>query len=107
MTTQLTIPGPLHPDLFDGETPIRVPIGLPLKVYQVAVTYVVHENERQTVMLAARNHQEASRLALTLAESRADENEDDFDVEDCQELDGVEPEQTHIDAWYTSGGGRL
>lgn len=86
-TAQMCIPGPNHPDLFDGETPMMLPLDKPLAAYQVRVTYTVTERESATVMVAARNAKEAARIAIDRVEGRADDNERDHDIEEVERLD--------------------
>jgi hypothetical protein len=46
------IKGPMHPDLFDGETPIMlaIPVSEAGKVFEVEITYTVSGGETTTVM---------------------------------------------------------
>lgn len=55
--------GPMHPDLFDGETPIRQPVTL--RLYEVDVEYVIEEQGLVTVL--ARDETEARRGAVRAA----------------------------------------
>lgn len=82
----MLVPGPNHPDLFDGESPVMLPLEKPVKAFQVRVTYAVTERESATVMVAARNAEEAQRIAIGRVEGRADDNEHDHDVEDVEAL---------------------
>ena len=62
------IPGPLHPDLFGGETPIMVPCeGLPA-VFGVEVCWPAGaEIECRKLTVLARSHGEAAHLALDVS----------------------------------------
>ncbi|MDT8428521.1 MAG: hypothetical protein RQ757_07115 [Pseudomonadales bacterium] len=48
----VAIPGPLHPDLFDGQTPIMqlVPLDSQLKVYRLHYTVTETTNEEEEVI---------------------------------------------------------
>lgn len=93
------LPGPLHPDLFDDETPVMVRPENPLNLYAVEVCYVVHEEDRSCLFVAAEDEDEARRLALTLAKRDAEENEDCHEVFDADEIDGV-PSQEQALEWF-------
>ncbi len=70
MTAQtIFIEGPMHPDLFDGETPIMmaVPIDEACDVFSVGVEYSITDEEYCTVLAA--NEKEASDIATELFHS--------------------------------------
>lgn len=83
------IDGPLHPDLFDGETPVKVPVQA--KHYKVDVEYSadVRVLRDGSVRLLAADRAEAERLAVeTVGKGSADP--DESDVEDVEVVDVVE-----------------
>lgn len=98
------VPGPMHPDMFDGETPILVPLAKPPKVYEVAVSYTVTERETRRIRVAANNKREAMAAAVAQAEEQADDNEDDFEAEHIQALDCA-PNDSELTAWQARRGG--
>ena len=64
---KIWIDGPMHPDLFDGETPIREMVDLHdcgLRVYKVQCTYFVPEE--QTHFVVATNDFQAEDIAWNL-----------------------------------------
>lgn len=83
-------PGPMHPDLFDGETPIMVP--RKLRAYRVPVKYhiPVVEFESDTVVVFANDAEEAERIAIEVVKERADVDAEEFEAEDADELDNHE-----------------
>lgn len=97
-TTELYVPGPLHPDLFGGETPLMVPLQEVPRVYGVEVGFTVTTRESVRLDVAATSEEEAARLALEQAEDQAAEDEDDFDVEDVEALD-ADPSDKQLQAW--------
>lgn len=86
MNAPLVIPGPLHPDLFDGATPVMVPLDKPLRAYEVEVAYAVTERESRTVMVAAHNEEEAARSAVERVEATACDTDHDHDAESIRAL---------------------
>lgn len=99
MSTQhLFVPGPLYPDLFDGETPILLPVDKPPKVYRVAVTYSVIERNTRLITVAANSEKEAVRQAIAEAEKAGDDEEFDHDAEYVDKLD-TEPTATQLQTW--------
>lgn len=98
------VPGPMHPDMFDGETPILVPLTKPPKVYEVAVSYTVTERETRRIRVAANHKREAMAAAVAEAEDQADDNEDDFEAEHIQALDRA-PNDSELTAWQARRGG--
>lgn len=82
----MLVPGPNHPDLFDGESPVMLALDKPIKAFEVRVSYAVTEHESRTVMVAARNAEEAARIAVDRVESRGDDNDHDHDAEDVRAL---------------------
>jgi hypothetical protein len=59
------IPGPLHPDLFGGETPIMLPCDEPLTEFSVEVCWPSGEEIAcRKITIAARTYEEAAHHAL-------------------------------------------
>lgn len=54
--------GPMHPDMFDGETPIRTKKKVDLHAYEVEVTWMEPDSGRVTVV--AKNEDEAIEKAM-------------------------------------------
>jgi len=104
MTDAALIPGPSHPDMFDGESPIMLPLDKPLQAYEVSVTYLVTEHESRTVVVAARNEEEAARLAQQRVEDHACEEDHDHDVEMVTLLDRP-ANAAEKRAWLARDGG--
>ncbi|KAB7624350.1 hypothetical protein [Alkalilimnicola sp. S0819] len=94
---QIYIPGPLHPDLFGGETPVMLPSDAP-KVFRVEVSYLVAERRSRTVTVAAANRTEGARLAVQAVEDRAHEDDHDHEVDDIEALDRA-PTTEEMEAW--------
>lgn len=84
------VPGPMHPDLFDGETPIMVPTKL--KAFRVQVTWV--ERHREAVYVLAENADQAGDKAVGIVE-RQECDGDEFDCDEAQAVDArkLEPWQ--------------
>jgi hypothetical protein len=83
------VPGPMHPDLFDGETPIMIPAKRP-DVYEITVGYVVTRKrirDSVQVCVAAYNKKDAEKAALEEAEDQAGSDVDDFEIEEVEKLD--------------------
>lgn len=81
------IPGPRHPDLFDGETPISVPT-TGLHIYRVQVAPVGEESAARTQELAAINALQACAFALSdYVHARHDTGITMVDVLSAQRLD--------------------
>lgn len=55
MSSALLMPGPLHPDLFDGTTPTMAPAAKPLRPFKVEVC--------RRAVVAAHDRAEAERIA--------------------------------------------
>lgn len=97
-TIELYVPGPMHPDLFDGETPIQLPVEIPPRLFQVEVSFSVTKRRSRRVTLAATSEAEAARVAVEWAEDDADDSEDDFEVEEVEDL-ATEPGDEELQAW--------
>lgn len=79
MADEIMVPGPLYPDLFDGETPIMVPVKA--RVYQVELTFAYLEWTRGTVFVLAYDENDAEKAAVDRLEC---EEEDACEIEvDC------------------------
>lgn len=77
---EIYIPGPMHPDLFDGETPIMVPGEFSL--FDVDISWTVTEIFEETFTVAALNEEDAAQLARKAAEHH---NEGDgFEVQSIE-----------------------
>ncbi len=64
MQNHVFIPGPLHPDLFGGETPIMMPCELPPALFSVEVCWPADGKiECEMSCVVARTHEEAARSA--------------------------------------------
>ena len=104
MSTQQTstqlVPGPLYPDLFDGETPVMVPPESPLQAYAVEVSYIRHSCRLKYLTVAAPSEDDACAIALALAKREADENEDDHAIDAVEELEWCEPEREQVLQWH-------
>lgn len=101
MTTladHLYVPGPLHPDMFDGETPILVPLKNPPRAYEVRVSYRVIEHDSRAVRVAARNKTEAMQAEVELLERNACNNEDNFEAQSASPLERA-PTDSELTAW--------
>lgn len=81
MRDVVLVPGPMHPDMFDGETPIMVPVKRP-KVYDVRITFTQYESVKYSI--AAHSEEAAGDAALELAEGQ--EEGEDFEVDDIDLL---------------------
>lgn len=64
---EVIVKGPMHPDLFGGETPttVRMPVSLALRVFRVDVQLVSEE----TVEVVARDTEEAMAIAERLVDA--------------------------------------
>lgn len=92
------VPGPLHPDLFDGETPIMQSVSGP-RVYAVQVECVVHEKDRRRVEVAASSQEEATHTAMMLAEEDTFGDEvEAVGVDEVETLDRA-PSKNELEAW--------
>lgn len=93
------VPGPMHPDLFGGETPIMIPVKAP-NVYEVKVgftrTVTRTESDSMEICLAAYTKDEAKKAALEQAEEDASSDEDDFEIESIEKLNR-EPTRDELD----------
>lgn len=65
----LVIPGPLHPDLFGGLSPIKVSVG-DLRMYRVEIAPAGQELSWLTLDVAAVNARQAHQFALAECASR-------------------------------------
>lgn len=88
----------MHPDMFDGETPILVPLKNPPRAYEVWVSYRVIEHNSRAVRVAARNKAEAMQAAVELVERSACDNEDDFEAQSVSPLERA-PTDSELTAW--------
>jgi hypothetical protein len=78
------IPGPLHPDLFGGDTPIMLPSDEQLTEFSVEVCWPtdnVIACRKHTV--AARSHEEASRQVLSETQKSTSIHDEVVDVQAC------------------------
>jgi hypothetical protein len=98
-TDPVCLPGPLHPDLFDGETPVMLPVKRPPKLYRVEVIYLIPEAETCTV--AAQNEQEA--MSHALADVKSDTDGHSYEVVDVKPL-SREPSEEQLRAWSARKG---
>lgn len=100
------VPGPLHPDLFGGETPITIPVKAgDLKVFQVRVSWLECYRDYQHITVAAPNENAAQQAALQYAEERElGEDAEDYEVEGCDRLDRLPTEEEAL-AWNERRGG--
>ena len=94
MNDKVWIDGPAHPDMFDGETPIRTPVNLEecgYKVFKVECTY--YEPEKETHFIVAQTEGQAEEKAwekICAEETHMDEadvTEMDLDQE-CRDFLG-------------------
>ena len=82
-SNKIWIDGPMHPDLFDGETPIRELVDLDafgLRVYEVECTYYVQEEQTHFVVAS-----DASK-AEDIAWERVQEEPTGMDSAEVKEL---------------------
>lgn len=87
--------GVTHPDLFDGETPIRVMADIEdVNIYAVTVSYIIPESVN--VMVAANNEENAITLAIEKAETIADVDANDFDVASIEHKANVTPSEAQV-----------
>lgn len=87
---EVLVPGPLHPDLFNGTTPImmRLPAQEALKVYEVHVSV----SKQESLDVVASSPEEADAIALRMVEM-----DQDFDAEVeatwCRQLERTPDEE--------------
>lgn len=100
------VPGPLHPDLFGGETPITIPLRAgDLKVFQVRVSWLECHRDSCRITVAAPNENAAAQAALQHAEDQDPFHDgDDYEVETCDRLDRL-PTEEEVLAWNERRGG--
>jgi hypothetical protein len=79
--TTIYVNGPMHPDLFGGETPIRIKKKLELHAFMVEVTW--NTPEQTTVIVAGKDEEDAIEKAM----ARIEEREGVFDIVD-DSIDG-------------------
>lgn len=90
------VPGPLHPDLFDGETPIMLPCNLPPALFRVEVCWREGDDiECRKLNVVACTHEEAAQLALELAQRSDQEGAEVVDVQRGRRR----PTTAMIEAW--------
>lgn len=82
---KIVVPGPLHPDFFDGMTPIMTEVEG--RAFDVKVTWTTTTSERYTVV--AENEEQAREIAEVMAERDAIDSPDEFEYE-IEELDDGE-----------------
>lgn len=106
MDTEQTIlvPGPPHPDLFDGETPTMVPAPTMVRAFLVTVSYSVRRFQRSDVEVIAASEEEACRLAVAkmgrdAGDYDGDEEADDFEADDVEELERG-PTRDELYEWW-------
>ncbi|MEW8375847.1 MAG: hypothetical protein AB2722_18220 [Candidatus Thiodiazotropha sp.] len=88
---QLT-PGPLHPDLFGGDTPIMLPSDEQMTEFSVEVCWPTGEViECRRLTIAARTHEEASRQALNETRRSTSVHAEVVDVQRRPQGQGPEP----------------
>lgn len=78
------VPGPLHPDLFDGETPMLLPMPVQPGCYEVEVCWTVTRVECAVYRIHAESETEAAERALRHATALNDDGEE-FEVTNIQE----------------------
>ncbi|MEX0732874.1 MAG: hypothetical protein WED00_05835 [Aquisalimonadaceae bacterium] len=103
LQTQL-VPGPMHPDFFDGETPMLVPAPVRVHVFKVTVGYTVREYRSTDHEVIAATVEEACRRAVSVAESEADlysaeDGAEDFEAEDVDVIDRI-PTPEELAEWW-------
>lgn len=103
LTEPLCVPGPLHPDMFDGETPILMPLKNPPNAYEVWVSFSVVMRGTRMVRVAAHNKSEAERAAVELLERDASSNEDNFEAEGAERLERP-PNDYELKDWHERRG---
>ena len=92
---QLT-PGPLHPDLFGGDTPIMLPSDEQLTEFSVEVCWPTGEViECRRLTIAARTYEEASRHALTATQRSTSIHAEVVDVQ-------TRPQNLEPESWTDS-----
>lgn len=100
----IMVPGPLHPDLFGGMTPIMTEVEV--RAFEVAATWVEHHGRTLTVL--ARDEVEAKVLARRQAVSAATGDVEDFNVDLTDEIDEGDFRVTETEiAWYCKTMGRI
>lgn len=80
---KIVVPGPLHPDFFDGMTPIMTEVEA--RAFEVEVTWV--ERHSRAPVVLARDQTEARALARRQVVSEADGDVDDLETSIPYELD--------------------
>lgn len=86
MTMTIVVPGPLHPDLFGGETPIMTP--MQVRVFEVHATWNEPRRERYTVVAA--DEEQAQAVAERLVDDCTDAFEGlYFDIEEIDNPDVI------------------
>lgn len=95
---RVCLPGPLHPDMFDGEAPIMEPVAKLPRVYEVAVSYTVCERNTLRLFVAASSEREARAIGLAEVEASASDDEGDFEVEGARVVERA-PREDELAAW--------
>lgn len=87
-SNRIVIPGPLHPDFFDGETPIMETVEMAGQLYQVTVTWTEWDTDEARICVFAGSEAEACQVAIQRAEDRhGHERAEDFDAHHVEVLD--------------------
>lgn len=84
MGTMIYVPGPLHPDLFGGDTPIMVPVEFEKKLFRVSIT----ETKSRTYLVVADDQREAEDYAGNAFDD--DDDGGNREVDYTRELDPEE-----------------
>lgn len=69
-TNRVVVPIGMHPDLFDGETPVYEEIELAGQLYEVAVSWREWDTDQRGICVFAGSEAEAVAVAVQRAEAR-------------------------------------
>lgn len=99
---KICIPGPMHPDMFDGETPVMIEVDAAL--YRVELSWLRRTGRNaaftrhMNIDIGARDESEASFVGEIIVGKRLSNRDDDLYVDDVYMLDVV-PDQDQVDAF--------
>ena len=87
MTMTIMVPGPLHPDLFGGETPIMT--AMKVRAFDVHATWNEPRSERYTVVAA--DEEQAQAVAERLVDDDCFDDAEglNFDIEEIDDPDVI------------------